>query len=472
MGSKHLKELLKEDQEPFILKNYIDDIKRSVPKSKKTQLQIKKQNNPISFTKNLCFLSSPDVKKSPMFEFRSPLKTTSPCRNSNSNTLFVHIPTRTATLLLEAAMRIQKSSVSKKKWFFGSILKRIGGRKSQKSECNGMEKMVSVKEIIRWEEKVVCDMGGLSCSCNSRRSSVWSESNEEKSFDLETSSSSRSEDSAEFDSSPFQFVLHNNLSPNHHQQAEFDTPKQSPSRIKRQEVGSENGSLNDAGNKYEEEEKEQNSPVSVLDPPFEDDDDDEDDGQEDVEAEKDGFDLERNFANVQRAKLQLLQNLRRFEKLAELDPLELEMRIAEQEDEDSEFAEQCHYNDDGLFFSVNEKSDSLIVRELLAQSNMHNCKRIPSDIKRLVLDLAAEEGVEETDPCSREFVVKKVCKRLESWKEVESNTIDMMVEFDFKRDANEWLKNPEQLQDVAAMLELAIFDILVEELSDELYLVQ
>ncbi|KAF5178220.1 histone-lysine N-methyltransferase SETD1B-like protein [Thalictrum thalictroides] len=474
MATKHLKELLNEDQEPFVLKKYIDEKLQKSFSTPKSSLQIKKRK-PISdnssfshnFCKNACFFSSscsttaysPDIKKSPLFEFRSPLK--SPCRNSN--TLFVHIPARTAALLLEAALRIQKNnSVSKKTksrknggfGLFGSFLKRIAYRKrSQKNESIETEKRVSVKDIIRWnssnsvnffteerqekeelvmgfEEKVISEIG-LSCSCNSRRSSVWSESNEEKSFDLDTSSS-RSEDSEDME-----FV---------HQQTN-------------NVVEDESRSLNNAGNTYEEEDKEQNSPVSVLDPPFEDDDD-----QEDEEAEKDHFKLESNYANVQRAKQQLLHKLRRFERLAELDPLELEKKIAEEEDEDIEGEEQ--YDDKDHL--DNENVDSAFVRELLTQSNMYNQQKIPSDMKRLVLDLVAEERGDTSDPCSNEIVVEKVCKRLDAWKEVDSNTIDMMVEFDFRRDTTEWMKNPQEMQETAVDIEFAILGFLMEEISEEL----
>jgi len=113
MAQKHLHELLKEDQEPFFLKNYIADrrcqLKRPSPK---THLQVKKRK-PISetpsfpgnFCKNACFFSfqdSPDLRKSPLFDFSSPAK--SPCRSPNA--IFLQIPARTATLLLEAAMQM------------------------------------------------------------------------------------------------------------------------------------------------------------------------------------------------------------------------------------------------------------------------------------------------------------------------------------------------------------------------------
>ncbi|OVA05953.1 hypothetical protein BVC80_1707g58 [Macleaya cordata] len=348
MALKHLKQLLDEDQEPFVLKNYIDErrcqLKRPVSK---TQLQVKRRK-PISentsfFCKNACFLSfhdSPDVKMSPLF---SPVK--SPCRNSN--TLYVHIPSKTAAILLEAALRIQKHSASKKPknpknigfGFFGSMLKRITHRK--KRNISGDEIKVSVKDILRWDssngrkrvaeemrekEETTLDLDeirvsevGFSCSCNSRVSSAWSESNEEKSMDLETSSS-RSEDSEEMDfvgeqiktgdfssyekefcSSPFRFVLQNCSSPTGEITPEFMSPVTSPSRLKKQVVKNEEGQLNCLGKELEEEEKEQFSPVSVLDPQFEEDDDEEEGQEDEEEEEKDGFELERSFANVQRS---------------------------------------------------------------------------------------------------------------------------------------------------------------------------
>ncbi|GLT31575.1 hypothetical protein SLA2020_063040 [Shorea laevis] len=65
-------------------------------------------------------------------------------------------------------------------------------------------------------------------------------------------------------------------------------------------------------------------------------------------------------------------------------------------------------------------------------------------------------------------VVKRVRKRLESWKEVESNTIDMMVEQDFRREVDGWKRNQEQVSEMALEVEYAIFGLLVEEFSGEL----
>ena len=72
---------------------------------------------------------------------------------------------------------------------------------------------------------------------------------------------------------------------------------------------------NNQGN--EEEEKEQCSPVSVLYPLFDEDDEREStrDNEEDEDEDEEDFDMECNYTNLQRAKQQLMQRLRRFEKL-------------------------------------------------------------------------------------------------------------------------------------------------------------
>ncbi|KAM1151961.1 hypothetical protein EV1_034279 [Malus domestica] len=91
----------------------------------------------------------------------------------------------------------------------------------------------------------------------------------------------------------------------------------------------------DERHKQEEEEKEQCSPISVLDPPFQDDYEGRDgDGEDD--DDEDGCDLECSYANVQRTKHHLLQKLRRFEQLAGLNPIELNKRMLEEDDDDDE----------------------------------------------------------------------------------------------------------------------------------------
>ncbi|XP_038990747.1 uncharacterized protein LOC120113772 [Hibiscus syriacus] len=243
-----------------------------------------------------------------------------------------------------------------------------------------------------------------------------------------------------FSQSPFLFVLQTTPSPSRREREEKENYElQSLTRLQLEE----------------EEEKEQCSPVSVLDCPFEDDDrhvaaDDEED--HDGDNGMDRFDLECTYAIVQRAKQQFLQKLCRFEKLAKLDPIELEKIMLEQEQDD----------DDNDAESSSSKSEMNI--------DGYNLKHIPDCMKRLVSDIIAEE---ETSECNgsinKKAAAERVCTKLDSWKDVESNTIDMMVEQDFRRDQIEgWKGNEEQIREMTIEVERAIFGLLMQELSDEL----
>lgn len=240
--------------------------------SQNTSLQLKKpkpihhnSSFPPNFCKNACFFSfrnTSDLLNSPLFEFASPAK--SPSKSPNA--IFLHIPARTAALLLEAALRIQKQSSSSKPHkrtngfgLFGSLFKRLTQR-NRKREIQGGGVNGSRKE----EEKMVSEKAknnfnlrnyevGFPCSYNGRSSSaVWSETNEDKSLDMETSSSGQSDDSDEigfvskrkhitdcaccdhsFCESPFRFVLQRSPSSGR-QTPEFSSPVSSPSRHRTQ----------------------------------------------------------------------------------------------------------------------------------------------------------------------------------------------------------------------------------------------
>ncbi|KAL3532058.1 hypothetical protein ACH5RR_005579 [Cinchona calisaya] len=535
-AQKHLlHELLKEDQEPFHLKNYIADrrcqLKRSnhpPPPPKTTSLQVKKRNKPIITERNLCthacffsFHDSPDVKKSPFLNFHSPATAKSPCRNNQNGKVFLHVPARTSALLLEAAMRIQKqqhsssssssssSSLVKPKsqnknmgfGLFSSILKKLKDRNRNKcSEIRdaqvfkiprkSCENMKENNVVIATAVESTNNEVGFSCSCNNSRlsSAGWSESNEEKSLDMETSTSGcRSEeelddnmdfvDQGSLDGacasceshfcssplSPFRFSLQR--SPSFGRRTpDFSSPAASPSRQMDEDKKCYEGSKLE-----EEEEKEQCSPVSVLDPPFQ----DEDDGQEENGED---YDLECSFAIVQRAKEQLLYKLQRFEKLAELDPIELEKRMMEQLDEEDENEDQL---DDEKCVFDNELVPlyrgcilDTFVSEVCRKSSLKNRRKVvPTDMKRLVSDLISEEKWEIIKGLdNKEIVVGRVCNKLDSWKEVESNTIDMMVQLDFTNEIGQWKRFQEQRDETAIEIELAIFQLLVDELSQELLL--
>lgn len=254
-----LHELLKENQEPFHLKSYIADRRSHLKKpSPTTTLQLKKRKPIVHETttkrtnlcKHACFFSfqnSPDVRKSPFFDFPSPAK--SPCKSPNG-AVFLHIPSRTAALLVEAAMRIQKQQQSKPKahvglGLFGSFLKRLKDRSKSKKraiEDNDLQK-VSGENATRLEEKVEQTIR-ISCSCSNRglSSADWTENNEDKSLDFEASTSSCVSECSEeingdfalsetrFCLSPFRFSLYKSPSTSGRRTPEFCSPAASPSR--------------------------------------------------------------------------------------------------------------------------------------------------------------------------------------------------------------------------------------------------
>lgn len=333
------------------------------------------------------------------------------------------------------------------------------------------------------------EMGYAFSDCNysniSRRisSAGWSEINtpeeDNKSIDMDTISScttSRSDfytqdfvlpDQPHFclsPLSPFRFALHRSPSVGR-RTPEFLSPSASPCHHRTQEDGDQaTGNLQNQT--QEEDEKDQCSPVSVLDLPFAD--DVREDGREDEEEEyedEDDYDLECSYALMQKAKFQLLEKLRRFERLAELEPIELEKRMLEgYEDDDDYYQDENEEHEVVDEFGMN--ADDLICN-ILSVSSPCNLEKIPGHTKRLVSDLVAEEKKNRMDN-KNEAMVKIVCKRLDSWKEVESNTIDMMVELDLIKELDGWKSYDEEVGARAKEIELAIFGVLIEEISEEL----
>ncbi|CAL0310508.1 unnamed protein product [Lupinus luteus] len=496
MAQKYLHELLEEDQEPFILHKYISDRRSQI----KTQIYPRKNHKPLhqnsnfptNLCKNICLFSfpettTPDLRKSPLFDFQSP-------KPKSKSPIKFQIPSRTANLLLEAALRIQKHSSSKTKTsgfsLFGSLFKKLTQRshKIKKIESNDLN--LCVKDILKWESRKLSN-GCMKEEekldfCNGRSSSaVWSESNEDKSLDMETWSSSSSrhcDDDCEikeielvtnhekdnneclcchningFCDSPFRFVLQSSPSSGRHT-PELPSPAPSPPHRRSTQDKESNGG------EEEKEDKEQCSPICVLDPPFKD--DEESHGND----EEDSSNLRCSYAIIERAKQQLLYKLSRFEKLAQLDPLELEKIMLEDEDE-NDYETLMEDDDDeaeGREISCKENEFVELVFEAMCHTSIHDLGQIPKDLKKLVSDLIIDEDRELDSLEDKEIMIKRVCKRLELWKKVESNTIDMMIEEDFTREEERWKKNMMEIRDMASEIEVAIFSLLVEEFSEEL----
>ncbi|CAA3013729.1 Hypothetical predicted protein [Olea europaea subsp. europaea] len=466
-----LHELLKEEQEPFHLNTYIAD---RCSQLRKSSLQIKKRKPIIhtsptdlkrsSFCKNACLFSfqkSLDFRKSPF---------QSPCKSPN-RAVFLHIPARTAALLVEAAVRIQTKQSKRKTQIknvgfglFGTAFKMLKDRTKNKRRMLGVcdnQVEISRKNETKIDEKMDMDIRFSSCD-------NWSSSNEEKSMDLETSTSSCSDCVAKgraningdfascenrFCSSPFRFSLQKSPSSSGCPTPDFSSSEASPSRRSKGEKANcgtkcSEEILEEEEEEEEEKEKDHFSPVSVLDPPFE-----EDDGQERANVDEDGYDLECSYANVQRAKQQLLHRLRRFEELAELYTIELERKLLEESDDDDQ-VEKEEYEDDEHFAMYREHIIDTFASEVLTISRLQKTQKIPTDMKRLVLNLIVEQKSERNCSSNGDQVV--------------FDTVDMMIELAFRRESNGWTKFREQEEETAAEIEVGIFGILVEELSEEL----
>ncbi|XP_030532434.1 uncharacterized protein LOC115742345 isoform X2 [Rhodamnia argentea] len=479
MAEKHLHELLREDQEPFHLKSYISG------RRKDCLLKSPKKRRPISqnssfghnFCKNPCFFaSSPDPTKSPLFDPQARALT-------DKNAIFLHVPAKTAALLLEAALRIHnhnednrnsknKNNPSSAKaagvGMFSSLLRRLSKQRKirgqAEEEAGDHGSKLSVKDVLRPRRSLRASkedddeefMGSLLAEKQVAfvaKSRVGAESSRRD----DNLSSSESE-------SPRPFMLQKSP-PSGRRTPECRSPAASPSpRDPKDEDNREAMSLKKFVSREaveEEEEKEQCSPVSVLDRSFKD--DEAEHTNEDYNGDEDcAFDYEGSYALVQRTKQQLLQKLYRFERLAELDPVELEKRMLEQISDEEDGPEEVmskYHDDDFEPVSIEKGRDGFAKRSLIRPSlrALRNA-RAPSEMRRLIID--------EDKQGQQAYVVG-------SWKGVDFSTIDMMVDQDFIRDEADGLwqrsnNNKDQVGDTATEIELAIFGSLVQELSEEL----
>lgn len=155
-----------------------------------------------------------------------------------------------------------------------------------------------------------------------------------------------------------------------------------------------------------------------------------------------------------------------------MDPVELEKIMQEEELDEKVYDyfdnEECEYYDESIKWD-NENNIEWFVKEVVNDASLCKSQQfLPQDMRKLVTDLIAEEEADRSNVDMREEVIQRVCRRLELWKEVEFNTIDMMVEEDLRKEVGEWKKNQEQRGEAASDLELAIFSLLVEELAVEL----
>ncbi|XP_010505189.1 PREDICTED: uncharacterized protein LOC104782063 [Camelina sativa] len=435
---KHLHELLEDDQEPFHLNHYISDLRSQMGYSDLRVKKRKSDNNAATFPppglfscESSCFFTahkSPDPRKSPLFELRSPGK-----KKTRDGRVFLQIPARTAAILLDAAARIQKQQSEKGKTtnkartrgngfgMFGSVLKLLTNRKPKPRLDNADENAISLE---RGSEP--------------------------------TSSSSRRERFVEigdkcFCDSPFHFVLQTSPSSSGPRTPHFTSTATSPARRSTEDEDSdETESLEKVRGQEEEdkeeEDKEQCSPVSVLDPLEE----EEEEEDEDHQHEPDHLNLlPCSFDVVQRAKRRLLKKLRRFEKLAGLDPVELEGKMSEEEEDEEEEEE---YED-------SEEDDNIRIYD--------------SDEEYEDVD---EAMTRESRCAEEERSKKKNDERQKKWRMMNAwkvglgaeEDVDVVVRKDMREETREWTKHGGEVEEAVSDLELSIFFFLIDELSHEL----
>ncbi|KAL5554874.1 hypothetical protein UlMin_037110 [Ulmus minor] len=213
-----------------------------------------------------------------------------------------------------------------------------------------------------------------------------------------------------------------------------------------------------------EEEKEQFSPVSVLDCPFEDED----------ETSTTSSPFNRNLARLEGTKRKLLQKIRRFENLSKLEPVDLEKRIAM-----SELEEEVESIHNSVRFDAKRRDEEEgegskeKARELVKLIN--NMANFHAD--NLLFDFFREAIMEETRANSV-FNQREALEKAENW--VSGKPCEVFLGWEVKerrkayvRDmerGGRWNKFDEEKEEIGLDLEDGVWNILMKELLLDLVL--
>lgn len=142
------------------------------------------------------------------------------------------------------------------------------------------------------------------------------------------------------------------------------------------------------------------------------------------------------------AQQELLHKLNRFEQLAELDPIELEKLMLEEDDDEEEYEE----DNEGVAENA-ERCGANKERVICCRDGEINPYMKMQGSKE-----RSEENSEINGLNNRKLVFGKVCNRLDFCR----------MEFE------EWRNCREQAEEIAMEIEVVMFGVLVEELSQEL----
>ncbi|PON67614.1 hypothetical protein TorRG33x02_264030 [Trema orientale] len=217
-----------------------------------------------------------------------------------------------------------------------------------------------------------------------------------------------------------------------------------------------------------EEDKEQFSPVSVLDCPFEDDDQDETTSP-----------FNRRLARLEGTKQKLLQKIRRFENLTQLEPVDLEKRIIAMTSE----LEVADGHDHQIKIrssssSSNDQIEDEKAREMVAKLTKVIGAAVPVAPSTNLLCDYFRERMEEDRESSKDFAEAAAMKAAEDWA-VGAPTGELVLlgwEVRERRNAyvmdmekgGKWRKLEEEKGGVGLELEALVWDSLIEEVLLEL----
>ncbi|CAN0907477.1 hypothetical protein LINGRAHAP2_LOCUS24826 [Linum grandiflorum] len=207
------------------------------------------------------------------------------------------------------------------------------------------------------------------------------------------------------------------------------------------------------------EETEQFSPVSILDCPFKDDDEEEDDGK------KLSSSFHQTHVHVDGTKRKLMRKLRRFERLAELKPLDLEKRINTIIKQDVE--QQCSI----VSQSTGPHELLSIVKERAAISSSNiglisKCELLLLDFFEEKLEISREQQPEELETVVEEWLNGEAKEMLGGWEVKECRNVYLKHMDD---EIGEWRNVGGRMEKVGLELENCIFTSLINEVL-ELYI--
>ncbi|KAI4310489.1 hypothetical protein MLD38_035463 [Melastoma candidum] len=382
MARKYLRDLLVEDQEPFLLDAYISDLRRQLNKPPRPFAHRKSASFRENLLKNAnaCFSSSSfryngSKQSSSLPPILSVTAARVGAKTVGNNMVLLHVPTQTAAMLLEAALRIESYGLKdcdppdRKKQgksgegagAGGSLFRKFArfGRRSRKKEFRGCEgdDGVLVREILGLDKYGQQQMQGKvnvnNSSITIKKASSYagkgpcstSETLEAHLYESEQIRGRETFGGSEgsgLGRSPFRYPTPELRSPT------LASPTHSLPMVYQDKANEEESDPHEIQSDDKEEvevEKEQSSPVSVLDPHSYHDDDVREHGYAEVPDDNDGYEYEYknadrsvNYeASYTRTKQQLLQKLYMFERLAGLDPVVLkELSIGQEDGEDED----------------------------------------------------------------------------------------------------------------------------------------